>query len=488
MKSFLLIIGMLLMTADGMTQPVSLHPENPHYFMYKGKPALLITSAEHYGAVLNLDIDYKAYLDILAGYGFNQTRIFSGVYCEGNESGFLSGQQVGWDEVQNPLSPRPGKLIAPWARSGEQGYQNGGNKFDLDRWDDAYFQRLKDFCAKAEERGVIVEIVLFTALYKPEFWLNSPLHPENNINGTEDVPYNEFHLLTNKKLIDHQLKMVAKIVREVNAFDNVYFEICNEPYWLKGIPEYETSIKEQSFLPEIAEWEALIAGKIKETEQSLPKQHLVARNIANTYHKVKEINPEVSVLNFHYAFPPDAVKDNYHLGMPVGFDETFGGEHAPDRRKEAWAFILAGGAVYSNLDWSFAIDDLTGLGRNPSGKKISGKEVRDQLRVLKRIMDDFDYIHASPIAAGAFEPLPDHLYMQGLRITDRSYLCYFYKERKIDAGRLMLSLGKGKYTVTFIDPVDGKAIDRRRIRHTQDKLHLNFPAFSDDLVLKIERD
>ena len=41
-------------TTDG---PIQLHPENPHYFLYKGKPLALITSAEHYGALLNLDFD-----------------------------------------------------------------------------------------------------------------------------------------------------------------------------------------------------------------------------------------------------------------------------------------------------------------------------------------------------------------------------------------------------------------------------------------------
>ena len=42
--------------------PVSLHPDNPHYFQYHGKTLALITSAEHYGALINLDFDYKKYL------------------------------------------------------------------------------------------------------------------------------------------------------------------------------------------------------------------------------------------------------------------------------------------------------------------------------------------------------------------------------------------------------------------------------------------
>ncbi len=42
--------------ADG--RPIALHPDNPHYFIWRGEPTLLITSGEHYGALLNLDFDY----------------------------------------------------------------------------------------------------------------------------------------------------------------------------------------------------------------------------------------------------------------------------------------------------------------------------------------------------------------------------------------------------------------------------------------------
>src|SRR5262245_31400099 len=37
------------------SRPLSLHPDNPHYFLFRSKLVVLITSGEHYGAVLNLD-------------------------------------------------------------------------------------------------------------------------------------------------------------------------------------------------------------------------------------------------------------------------------------------------------------------------------------------------------------------------------------------------------------------------------------------------
>src|SRR6266571_5043037 len=63
-------------------KPIGLHPENPHYFLFRGKPTVLITSGEHYGAVLNLDFDYVTYLDTLKKDGLNLTRTFTGSYVE----------------------------------------------------------------------------------------------------------------------------------------------------------------------------------------------------------------------------------------------------------------------------------------------------------------------------------------------------------------------------------------------------------------------
>jgi hypothetical protein len=52
-------------------KPLVLHPTNPHYFLFRGKPAIIITSGEHYGAVMNLDFDYVKYLETLRSDGMN---------------------------------------------------------------------------------------------------------------------------------------------------------------------------------------------------------------------------------------------------------------------------------------------------------------------------------------------------------------------------------------------------------------------------------
>src|SRR5437762_3996417 len=145
--------------------PLRLHPRNPHYFLFRGKPTVLITSGEHYGAVLNLDFNYVKYLDTLAKDGLNLTRTFAGAYCEPSGA---------FNIASNTLAPSPNRFICPWARSDRPGYANGGNKFDLTKWDEAYFKRLRDFLAKASKRGIVVELNLFCPMYEESQWRLSP--------------------------------------------------------------------------------------------------------------------------------------------------------------------------------------------------------------------------------------------------------------------------------------------------------------------------
>jgi hypothetical protein len=123
-------------TAAPALQPLRLHPENRHYFLFRGKPTVLIGSGEHYGAVLNQDFDYLAYLDTLQAEGMNLTRAVPGTSLESTNAGTYRGGD------QNTFAPRPGRFLAPWARSDTPGYFYGGNKFDLDRWDEGFFRRL----------------------------------------------------------------------------------------------------------------------------------------------------------------------------------------------------------------------------------------------------------------------------------------------------------------------------------------------------------
>ena len=187
-------------------EPIQLYPKNNHYFLWCGQPTILVTSGEHYGAVLNLDFDFERYLKTLAADGLNHTRTFSGTYREVPTS---------FGITDNTLAPKPGRFACPWARSQTPGALDGGNKFDLTKFDDAYFQRLRSFLVAAEKAGVVVEFNLFCPLYNMELWAVSPMNAKNNVNGVGDCLRDETLSLKHLALLEIQLEFVRRVVREL---------------------------------------------------------------------------------------------------------------------------------------------------------------------------------------------------------------------------------------------------------------------------------
>ena len=96
---------------------------------------------------------------------------------------------------------------------------------------------------------------------------------------------------------------IGKLAQELAAFDNFYFEICNEPYF--GGPTLE--------------WQRHMARVIKKADGD---RHLISQNIANNEQSITAPDANVSIFNFHYARPPRAVAQNYSLRRPIGMNET----------------------------------------------------------------------------------------------------------------------------------------------------------------------
>jgi PA14 domain-containing protein len=383
-------------------QPLALHPYNPHYFLWRGEPTILITSGEHYGALINLDFAYITYFDTLKADGLNLTRTFSGAYVE---------PQGAFNIARNTLAPAPGKYICPWPRSETMGYANGGRKFDLSQWDPDYFDRLKKFITAASKRGIVVEMNLFCPFYEEAQWKLSPMNATNNVNGIGAVARtNVYTLDKHGGLLAVQEAMVRKIVKELNDFDNLYYEICNEAYF-GGVT---------------LEWQHHIAEVIRDTEFPMRRKHLISQNVANNKALVEKPHEAISIFNFHYASPPDTVAMNYHLNKVIGDNETgFAGTNDFPYRREGWEFIVAGGALYNNLDYSFTTDNEDGTFRYPSKQPGGGNPgFRKQMRILKDFMYTFDFIHMRPDASVVQGPLPRGISVRCLSQPFAAYAIY----------------------------------------------------------------
>ena len=470
----LLLAGLLQFGAvTGAEPPIALHPDNPHYFLWRNRPTILITSGEHYGAVLNLDFDYGRYFEELQTCGLNHTRTFAGTYREIPSS---------FGITDNTLAPKPGRFISPWARSDQPGDFDGGPKFDLSRWDAAYFTRLRDFLQQAQQRGVVVELNLFCPMYNDELWQACPMNAANNVNGVGRCPREEVYALKHPELTDVQLAVTRKIVEEVRDFDNLYFEVCNEPYF-GGVT-----------IP----WQHRIVEAIAETEQKLGPRHLISMNIANGRARVEQPHPAVSILNFHYCTPPDAVDLNYDLNRVIGENETgFRGREDAIYRTEGWMFLLAGGGLYNNLDYSFTPAHPDGSlleYQSPGGGSTT---LRRQLKILRDFLESFDFVHLRPAPDLVRKTTPG-LSCRALAQPERAYALYLHVPlenkpknladlaQRSQRAQVTIGLPAGGYSIEWINPLTGAVDKRETCRHAGGDRTIESPEFVLDVAARIK--
>ena len=441
--------------------PISLHTQNPHYFGFRGKPTVLIGSTEHYGAVLNADFDCARYLDRLKADGLNLTRTFTGVYCEAPGAFNITG---------NTLAPGAGKLLCPFARSDTPGFAGVGKKFDLARWDEGYFRRLKDFVARAGRHGIVVELTLFCPFYEDSMWAISPLKADNNVNGIGGVPRTEVYSLRHKSLQAVQEAMVRKIAQELKDADNLYYEICNEPY-VGGVS---------------LEWERRIADVIADAEKGSPAGHLIAQNIANGRARIERPHSSISLFNFHYATPPDVVGMNYALGKALGDDETgFKGQADATYRREGWEFLLAGGALYDHLDYSFSVDHPDGTFAYPAKQPGGGSPaLRGQLRILRQFMESLDFVQMKPDNSSVKAVRPAEAACRLLANPGQAYAMYLSGGARAE---VTLDLPAGRYKVEWINTLTGKADKTEDLTHAGGEITLPSPGYEQDIAARIIR-
>jgi hypothetical protein len=194
--------------------------------------------------------DYDVYLDELARHGHNFFRLWA-------------TELIRWNSCGRIVSVD----LHPWARTGGGLAVDGKPRFDLQRFNPAYFSRLRERVQKAQRRGFYVSVMLFEG-WAVQFeedgwgWRGHPFNPLNNANGV-DVDVNgdgralEVHTLADPRAVQIQEAYVRKVIDTVNRFDNVLYEIANE----SGI--HSTA------------WQYRMIDLVKRYERRKPKRHPV---------------------------------------------------------------------------------------------------------------------------------------------------------------------------------------------------------------------
>ena len=493
--------------------PIRIHPQNSKLFEFRGKPLVLLTATEHYGAVMNRPFNIERYIEDAADKGMTLTRLF-----------------MLFRELQtaiNPYStckPETQDYVAPFVRTGPGRAVDMEPKFDLDQTNPEFIERLHRFVSSASDHGVIVEVVLLSNSYTDDVWGLNPLNPKNNINGLPEIPWHDSMSLRHNALFERQAAHVRKIVTELNAYDNVIYEICNEPGGSVN-KEVEPSCAE------VDEWLIALINVIRDTESSLPNKHLIAGQQAFIYRPWQQPMTETfqqmdyDIVNVHPLPNTTYTGESYPLGQfmskqlrlralrdfglatyaepkPLNQDEDNIASQYKDydgwtiHRKRAWVTLLAGGH-YDYIDFSIAPYLETGT-------PASQAHIRTWMKHLSRFIHSLDLVNARPLpnllsAQPAFT-LPTCFGVEG-----SDYAIYLADEREYLAARdledpstqspnagapisgaITLTLPAGDYLASCYDPQTGVYSPAIALAGGL-SVTLNLPEFRHDLAVRLHR-
>lgn len=213
--------------------PLRVLKSNPRYFTDGSGRAVYLTGSHVWwnlvgsrtwkvdcrrGAVRGFS--YDAYLRRLRSMGHNFFRLWT-------------SQQPAWQECGRLVRVSP----LPWLRSGPGRALDGRPKFDLRRFDPAYFRRLRARVRAAGARGMYVSVMLFEGWglqnSGPWRWRADPFNVQNNVNGINgdlngDGSGTEINTLASPAVTRIQDAYVRRVVDTVNGFGNVLYEVANE--------------------------------------------------------------------------------------------------------------------------------------------------------------------------------------------------------------------------------------------------------------------
>lgn len=486
-----------------MAGPICIHPHNPKCFLFRGKARVLVCATEHYGAVMNGPFRFDRYLADAAAKSQTLTRLFI-LYRE------LQG-------ALNPYStckPESTDYISPYPRTGPGNAIDRLPKYDLDQWNPEFFDRLHRFLSLASDYGIIVEVVILSNTYCNDIWMLNPLNAQNNINDVEKIVWPEYLTMRYPKLFARQKALVEKIVRETNRYDNIIYEMCNEPTGkLTGVPESPE-------LETVNAWQSELAKVIRDTERHLPNKHLIAGQEAYLHDgfcqgsDLSFSNLFVDVVNIH-PLPNTAYHGvKYDMGQfmskelklrplrdfclatyperkPLNCDEDNVASRFRDvegwtvHRKRAWTAVMSG-SHYDYIDFSI-------LPGRETGTEESQRCIRTWMKHLSEFVHSMDLARAKPLT-NFVKALPEHTIECVFAVDGEDYAVYLADEREYGEtgagspiqGPLQFELPSGQYRMACYSPASGLYSPWVDIAGGR-TVKMMTPTFRDDLVVCVKR-
>src|SRR5215204_4034092 len=163
--------------------------------------------------------DFRGYLGFLKERGHNFNRLWRWEQFK---------SQVAGGAFHFCMTPQP------WPRNGPGTAKDGKPKFDLSKFDPAYFDRLREYVTAAGNEGIYVSVMLFEGFglhlsLAPDNVEGHPFHAANNVNGIGIASINDYQVLPlDARVQALQETYIRKVVDTVQDLPNVLYEVANE--------------------------------------------------------------------------------------------------------------------------------------------------------------------------------------------------------------------------------------------------------------------
>ena len=479
--------GIVYSPGMAASSPIGVLPSNPHYFLYHGRPTILVSSGDIYYDVFSPRQDFTSYLDTLAAFDSNFTRIYP-AGC-------------------TAFVPQDGdSSILPWVR-----LRNG--KFDLDQWNPAFFARLHAFMEHAARRDIIVDVCLFNGFTHAWSQINNycwpllPLNAANNIQGDGAADMEQFTTLQVPSNVSRQKVYIRKICQELDRYDNILYDTSDEPDCYGNIPANLADAWVEAMLAELRS--ADTRGHMIAQTHIPPLESRTGRDWCR--------DPRTSWTNAEYLCALKDLPAQYEIGKPYVEIETlspgespawerwwsrmglvYSGDMVSSSRIHAWAFLTGGGGGF--LEWSAHF--------HPSSSALGEPQatILRQKKTLKGYLHGFAFARMYRFTGfqgvGREPATAPSAWATSIAEPGRQYALYLSHSSAVLPGgdwynghyapapgdhqdTLSLEMPAGTYTVEWLDPATGGTLRRFDIEHGGGRRDLATPRYSIDIALAV---
>jgi len=260
--------------------PLRVLASNPRYFTDGSGKAIYLAGSHTWSNLIDRGtiatpppFDYPGYTNFMASRLFNFMRLWT-----------VDETNVGSGDPNIAIIAGP----LPWARTGPGNANDGKPKFDLNQFEQSYFDRLRAHVVQAGQNGIYVSVMLFAGY---DLYLGSnatdgnPFKLENNINNVNcprscptSAGLARLQIILQRvvdgvgsvmgRQVTGTLQLsptvwgleqayIRKVVDTVNDLDNVLYEVANEAS------------------PASISWQYNVINYVKQYEATKPKQHPV---------------------------------------------------------------------------------------------------------------------------------------------------------------------------------------------------------------------